>query len=92
MTQEQDEIDARLASLAERTAGVRPRAGFSARVMADIAREPQPVLLSLQRPAWRFFPAGLLAAALALVWAVSASNAVNEELAVGYDDDVELDW
>jgi hypothetical protein len=85
------EVDARLATFATRTAGVRPRAGFSSRVMQQVAHEPSHTLLALHAPALRFFPLGLLAAALAMVWAVSAHDATTEALAVGYDD-VELEW
>jgi hypothetical protein len=89
MSHEQD-IDARLSRLAEATAGVRPRADFSGRVMQRIDAEQAGTLLALRTPAWRFFPVGMLAAALALFWAVSVNDQVNEAMASS--DDTELSW
>jgi hypothetical protein len=85
-----DDIDARLARLASATERVAPRADFSARVMARIGEEQLSPLLALRAPARRFLPLGMLAAALAMVWAVSVSNQVNEALASS--DDTELSW
>jgi hypothetical protein len=90
MTQEHEDMDARLARLASATDGVTPRAGFSNRVMARIGQEQLGTLLALRAPARRFIPFGMLAAALALVWAVSVDSQVNEALAAS--DDVELSW
>ena len=90
MSQQHEDIDARLARLAGATEGVQPRAGFSGRVMARITEQQVGTLWSLGAPARRFFPIGMLAAALALVWAVSVDDQVNEALAV--NDDVELSW
>jgi hypothetical protein len=90
MNDDQDDIDARLARLASATEAVRPRAGFSSRVLQRIDQEPAGNLLMLQLPARRFFPVGVLAAALALVWAVSVRGEVNEAMAVS--DDMELSW
>jgi hypothetical protein len=89
MSHEQD-IDARLSRLAAATAPVRPRADFSSRVMQRVTAEQPGTLLALRTPAWRFFPVGLLAAALAIFWAVSVDNQVNE--AVASSDDTELSW
>ena len=89
MSHEQD-IEARLSRLADATAGVRPRADFSRRVMQRIGQEQPATLLALRTPAWRFFPVGLMAAALALFWAVSVDNQVNEAMAAS--DDTELSW
>jgi hypothetical protein len=85
-----DDIDARLARLAAATAEVKPRAGFSHRVMQRIGQEQLGAWYALGTPARRFFPLGMLAAALALVWAVSASSQVDEALAAS--DDTELSW
>jgi hypothetical protein len=85
-----DDIDARLARLASATDGVQPRGGFSSRVMARIGEEQLGTLFALRAPARRFLPLGMLAAALAMVWAVSASNQVDEALASS--DDTELSW
>ena len=89
MSHEQD-IEARLARLAECTAGLGPRAGFSARVMQRIGQEQLGTLYALNAPARRFLPLGMLAAALAMVWAVSVSGQVDEALAAS--DDTELSW
>jgi hypothetical protein len=85
-----EDIEARLARLASATAGVRPRADFSHRVMQRIGQEQLGTLYALGAPARRFFPLGMLAAALALVWAVSASSQVDEAMASS--DDAELSW
>jgi hypothetical protein len=89
MSHEED-IDARLSRLARATERVRPRADFSSRVMLSIGAEQGFALSSLRTPASRFLPFGMLAAALALVWAVSVNNQVNE--AVASSDDTELSW
>jgi hypothetical protein len=90
MTHDNDNLDARLARLSGATAGVRPGSGFSARVMGRIGQEQLGTLWALKTPTRRFFPIGMLAAALALVWAVSVDDQVNEALAI--NDDVELSW
>jgi hypothetical protein len=90
MSQKHEDIDARLARLAGATEGVRPRADFSSRVMARIGEQQVGTLWELRAPARRFIPIGMLAAALALVWAVSVDDQVNEAIAV--NDDVELAW
>jgi len=84
------DIDERLARLASATAHVRPRADFSRLVMQRISTEPVSPLLALRTPAWRFLPIGMVAAALALMWAVSVNGQVNEAMASS--DDVELSW
>lgn len=89
MSQEED-IDARLARLASATARVQPRADFSNRVMARVGDEQAFALSELRAPASRFLPFGMLAAALAMIWAVSVNDQVNE--AVASSDDVELSW
>lgn len=90
MSREHEDMDARLSRLATATDGIRPRAGFSSRVMARIGQEQPGTLFALRTPARRFIPFGMLAAALALVWAVSVDSQVNEALAVS--DEVELSW
>jgi len=89
MSHEED-IDARLSRLAQATENLRPRADFSHRVMSRIAAERTPSLAALGAPARRFLPFGMLAAAAALIWAVSVNNQVNE--AVASSDDTELTW
>jgi uncharacterized membrane protein len=86
----EDPIDARFSDLAQRTHDVQARAGFSARVMARVAAEPRAGLGLVRLRAWHVLPFSALAA-LSVLWAVSASSAVNEELAASYDD-VELEW
>ena len=84
------DVDARLARLASATANIRPRTDFSSLVMQRIALEPLSPLLALRTPAWRFLPLGMVAAALALMWAVSVDGQVNEAMAAS--DDTELSW
>jgi hypothetical protein len=90
MSHEHEDVDARLARLASATSGIEPRSGFAGRVMGRIAQEQLGTLWALKTPARRFFPIGVLAAALALVWAVSVDEQVNEAMAV--NDDIELAW
>jgi hypothetical protein len=85
-----EDIDARLARLTAATANVRPRADFSQLVMQRIGREQLGTLYALGVPARRFFPLGMLVAAMAMVWAVSASSQVDEAMAAS--DDTELSW
>lgn len=90
MSHEED-IDEKLARLAGATAGVRPRADFSSRVMQRIGQEqPLGTLYALRTPARHFLPLGVLAAAMALFWAVSVDNQVSDALASS--DDMELVW
>lgn len=88
MSAEEQDIDARLARLSGATAGLQASAGFSSRVMQRVGQERPGMLLTLQRPARRILPLSMLAAALALVWAVSAQQQVNEAMAIS--DDAEL--
>jgi hypothetical protein len=85
-----EDIDARLSRLAAATTELRPRAGFSSRVMQRIGQEQLGTLYALNAPARRFLPLGMLAAALAMVWAVSVSSQVDEAMAAS--DDTELSW
>ena len=89
MSHEQD-IQARFSRLANATAGIEPRADFSGRVMQRIGREQLGLLFALRAPARRSLPAFMLAAALALVWAVSVNRQVNE--AVASSDETEQAW
>jgi hypothetical protein len=86
----QEDIDEKLARLARATAGVKPRADFSNRVMQRIGGEQLGTLYALRAPARRFLPVGMLAAALAMFWAVSVDSQVSEALASS--DDMELVW
>jgi hypothetical protein len=84
---DQEDIDQRLARLSGATEGLRPSAGFSARVMLaiDSGAEPAP---SLFVTAWfstrRLVPVAAIAAALAVVWAVQVDSTVDDELATTY--------
>lgn len=89
MSQDRD-IEARLARLLAASDGVVPSSEFSRRVMQRIAAEQPETLLALRTPARRFIPVGMLAAALALVWAVSVDRQVDEAMASS--DDTELLW
>jgi hypothetical protein len=89
MSHEED-IERRLARLASATADVKPRADFSGRVMQRIGQEQLGTLYALRTPARRFLPLGVLAAAVAMFWAVSVDNEVNEALASS--DELELIW
>lgn len=85
-----EDIDAKLARLASASQGIGPSAGFSSRVMARIHEEPAISWVALSTPARRFLPLGMLAACLAMVWAVTVTSQVDEALAAS--DDTELAW
>ncbi len=85
-----EDIDARLSRLAAATEQVGPRFDFSKRVMQRIGQEPIGTWHALGKPARRFVPLGMLAAAMAMVWAVSVSSQVDEAMAAS--DDTELSW
>jgi hypothetical protein len=84
---DQEDIDQRLARLSGATEGMRPSAGFSARVMLaiDAVAEPAP---SFFETAWfsarRLVPVAAVAAALAVGWAVQVDGTVDDELATTY--------
>ena len=88
---DQNDIDARLAALAGATEPLRPRTGFSARVMAAVAAEPSSILDDLWRPSRRLIPLAAMAALAAVVWAVQIEGTVNEAMAVSYGA-VEASW
>jgi hypothetical protein len=56
--------------------------------MQRIGAEEAGTVLQLRVPARRFLPVGMLAAALAMVWAVTVNSQVDEAMASG--DDTEL--
>ncbi|MET0795458.1 MAG: hypothetical protein ABW061_28325 [Polyangiaceae bacterium] len=82
---DQEDIEQRLARLSGTTAGLRPSAGFSARVMLAIDAQSAP---SFFAAAWfstrRLVPVAAIAAALAVVWAVQVDSTVDDELATSY--------
>lgn len=83
---DQEDIEQRLARLSSATQGLRPSAGFSARVMLAIdGAAPAPGIFET---AWfsarRLLPVAAVAAALAVVWAVQVDGTVDDELATTY--------
>ena len=80
-----DAIDERLARLATDTASLRPRGGFDDRVMQAVAASRSPFADGLFRAARGFVPAALLAAVLAVGWAVQTGHDADRALASGFD-------
>jgi hypothetical protein len=82
---DQEDIDQRLVRLSGATEGLRPSAGFSARVMLAIDAQGAPGIFEA---AWfsarRLVPVAAIAAALAVVWAVQVDGTVDDELATTY--------
>jgi len=78
-------IEQRLTRLSGATNALRPSAGFSARVMLAIEREPATSFLETTWfSARRLLPIAAMAAALAVVWAVQVDDSVDDELATSY--------
>ena len=95
MTDPRD-IDERLERLGRATQGVRPRPGFTAKVMsAALAQAPAARTSDwwsdVPRVARRLLPVAAIAAAVGVVWAVRATSDVDTALADTYDT-VELEW
>lgn len=88
------DVDLRLEGLAHRTAGVKPRADFQARVMAAIHDEDAPVStgfgLSTWRLGWRVLPVAMLVASAAVLLAVRSATFYDDALIGAYDDSVDL--
>ena len=85
MSSREEDTDARLARLATATSALRPRAGFSARVMVAIGREqPSGFIDALWTSSRRFLPIAALAAAVSVVWAVESITTVDDTLAASY--------
>jgi hypothetical protein len=84
---EQEDIEQRLARLSGATEGMRPSAGFSARVMLALEADAQ-AAPSIFETAWfsarRLVPVAAIAAALAVVWAVQVDGTVDDSLATTY--------
>lgn len=90
------EIDERLAKLGKATEGVRPRAGFTAKVMSAALAQPRAATPAdwwsdVPRVARRLLPVAAIAAAVGIVWAVRATSDVDTALADTYDT-MELEW
>jgi hypothetical protein len=82
---ELEDIDQRLARLASSTEGLHASTGFSARVMQAIDAEALP---GFWENAWfssrRLLPVAVIAAVLAVGWAVQVDRSVDDELATSY--------
>lgn len=80
-----DDIDERLARLAEATRDIAPRPDFTARVMRAIEAEREPVFVGLlARAGRRFVPVAAIAAAVAVMWAAETDDSFDEAIAT-YD-------
>ncbi len=90
--QDQEDIDARLARLAQATERVGPSAGFADRVLVAVSRAPDPNWWSdLPRVSRRLLPVLTLVAAGAVVWAIHSARDVDDAL-VGSFDVMEIEW
>jgi hypothetical protein len=85
-----DSIDARLAELGKATEPIRARRGFAERVMLATSAE-NGWQLELLRSARRSIPFALVAAIVALSWAVVSESATDAAIAVA-DDSMDLEW
>lgn len=93
MKREVDEaMDGRLAEIGRRTAALRPRGDFNDRVMRAVqASRGAGVFDGMLRAARAFMPVAVMAAALAVGWAVRTDQAADTALAANFDA-VELEW
>ena len=80
-----------LDELLEKTGGVSPRAGFSDRVMRAVEGERVGLISFGPRPSKRFVPIAAIAAAAAIVWAVTAIRDADDATASS-DDSAEVEW
>lgn len=80
-----------LDELLEKTSGVGPRTGFSDRVMHAVEAERVGPLAFVPRASKRFVPVAALAAAAAVVWAVTAIRDADDATASS-DDSAEVEW
>ncbi len=80
-----------LDELLEKTGGVQPRAGFSDRVMHAVEGERVGMLAFVPRASKRFVPIAALAAAAAIVWAVTAIRDADDATASS-DESAEAEW
>jgi hypothetical protein len=79
-----------LDELLAKTEGVAPNTGFSDRVMRAVEGERFGLLAFVPRASKRFVPVAALAAAAALVWAVTAVRDADD--ATASDDTAEVEW
>lgn len=92
MTREHDEtLEQRLARLGAGTAAVRPRGGFNDRVMRAVQSSRPSLFDGVLRSARAMVPVALVAAALAVGWAVRTDRAADMALAASFDA-VETEW
>ncbi|HEY3500978.1 MAG TPA: hypothetical protein VGK73_40070 [Polyangiaceae bacterium] len=75
-----DPVERRLAGLAVRTAALRARPGFSARVMHAVALEAAAFPLELARSARFVVPIAMLFALLSIGWASRSDGVTSAEL------------
>jgi hypothetical protein len=80
-----------LDELLEKTKDVKPRDGFPDRVMHAVQAERVGLLAFVPRASRRFVPIAALAAAAAVVWAVTAIRDADDATASS-DDSVEVAW
>ena len=91
MTGAGDEVDEKLERLAAETAGIRASAHFSSRVMGALpAAAPSGLWLDVNAAAKWLMPVFAVAAAFAVVWAISAQEATSEAMAS--TETAELEW
>jgi hypothetical protein len=79
-----------LDELLEKTNGIEPRVGFSDRVMRAVEGERVGTLAFVPRASKRFVPIAALAAAAAIVWAVTAVRDADD--ATASSDSAEVEW
>lgn len=93
MTTESDEaMTERLAAVGRRTAALRPRGGYNDRVMRAVqASRGAGVFDGLVRASRAIMPVAVMAAALAVGWALRTDRAADMALASTYDV-VEVEW
>jgi hypothetical protein len=92
MKREADEtMDERLAKIGERTATLRARGGYNDRVMQAVQAARGGLFDDLWRAARAIMPVAVVAATLALGWAVHTDRAADLALASTFDV-VEVEW
>ena len=93
MKREVDEaMDERLAKIGQRTAALRPRVGYSDRVMRAVqASQGVGMIDGMLGAARAFMLVAVMAAALAVGWAVRTDRAADLALASSFDA-VEMEW
>ena len=80
-----------LDELLEKTKDVSPRNGFPERVMRAVEGERVGLLAFVPRASKRFVPIAAIAAAAAVVWAVTAVRDA-DDAAASSDETAEVEW